>query len=184
MKAIAVLFFGAGVLLAVRVMFFGVRRFVGADAFAARAWPLSLAAALGAMGTALYFVAWQGGRLPTVSAIAIVLASGLSAGALARWTVRRSAAAAASSPDPDEDPRYRFQGHVARVVSALPAPQSDGDGRIAFVIDGQTLELKARWLPSTTVSSGDGLVESEVVIEHVDGDLALVEPWSLVESRL
>ena len=185
MRILAVLLFGAGVLLSVRVMFFGVRRSVGTDAVRTRAWPLSFATALAAAGLGLYAQALRGAALTPGSAGVVAVLSVL-AGMAAWWTVRQTAVAAAASPDPDEDPKYRFQGHVARVVSPLAAPPSAGrpDGRVAFIIDDRRLELAARWLPGTTVNSQDGLMDSEVVIEHVDGDVAFVEPWALVEGRL
>jgi hypothetical protein len=181
MKPLAILLFGGGILLAVRVMFFGVRQSVGED-FRTRAWPLAIAATFAAAGASLYLLAGSG---LTAVAAAGVLAVGGIAGAGALWIVRRSESAAARTPDPDEDPRYRFQGHVARIVSSLGAPGgSDTSGRISFVIDGRTHELNAHWLPGTMASAKDGAVDSEVVIEHVDGDDAFVEPWALVESRL
>lgn len=182
MRTIALVLFGAGVLLAVRVMFFGVRRSIDDTQFRTRQWPLALAAVLMSAGALLYLELWRTGELSLGSAFAVGAISALS-GAGARWTVRRSADAAAAFPDPDEDPRYRFQGNVARIVSPLGEPGGTG-GRISFVIDERTLELAARWLPGTTVVSGDGRVDAEVVVEHVDGDVAYVEPWTLVESRL
>ena len=72
-----------------------------------------------------------------------------------------------------------------RVVSAIGMiGSSDRDGRITFEFDGQTVQFAARWLEGTTVGPQDGTVDSEVVIEHVDGDVAIVEPWALVEGRL
>lgn len=184
MKTTAVILFGAGVLLAVRVMFFGVRRSLGAEVFRTSEWPLAFAAVLSTAGALLYFETWRAGAL-TLGPASAVFALSLFAGAGARWTVRRSADAAASSPDPDEDPRFRFQGHVARVVASLGELGGTAtSGRIAFVIDGETREFAARWLPGTSVKPQDSGVDSEVVIEHVDGDVAYVEPWTLVESRL
>ena len=184
MRTIAALLFGAGVLIAVRVMFFGVRRSLGADEFRTREWPLAFAAMLTTAGALLYFESWRAGA-PSLSRAIAVFTLSMFAGAGARWTVKRSAEAAAASPDPDEDPRYRFQGHVARIVSPLGGPgDTTGGGRIAFVIDGRPLELAARWLEGTTVGPLDANVESEVVIEHVDGAVAYVEPWTLVEGRL
>jgi len=182
MKTIALLLFGAGVLLAVRVMFFGVRRSIDDLQFRTLEWPLTVAAALMSAGALLYLELWRAAGVGLGSLVGVVAVSAF-AGAGARWTVRRSADAAAASPDPDEDPRYRFQGNVARIVSPL-GPLGGPGGRIAFVIDERTVELAARWQPGTMVGSRDGLVESEVVIEHVDGDVAYVEPWTLVESRL
>ncbi|HEX7939743.1 MAG TPA: hypothetical protein VF483_12225 [Gemmatimonadaceae bacterium] len=182
MKTIALVLFGVGVLLAVRVMFFGVRRSIDDSHFRTREWPLAVAAVFVSAGALLYMVLWRTGGLRFGSLCVVIAVSALS-GVGARWTVRRSADAAAAFPDPDEDPRYRFQGNVARIVSPLGEP-GGADGRVAFVIDGRAREVTARWLPGTTVVTGDGQAGEEVVIEHVDGDVAYVEPWTLVESRL
>src|SRR5437773_12417023 len=109
MRAIAAVLFLGGLLLAVRVMFFGVRRELPDDERALRAWPLGLAAFLGILGTFLY------GR-PAVGAPAIASAVGVSVAVagLAWWLVKRSGAK--PSTDPEDDPRYKFQGHVARVI--------------------------------------------------------------------
>lgn len=176
MKAIAIVAFLGGLLLAVRVMFFGVQRRAG-DELRSRRWPLSLAAFLVAGGALLY-------ARSTVTGwwIATVLVAGLVAGAAAWWLVQRSAAV--PSTDPEDDPRFRFQGHVARVTE----PIEDGTGgtlrgRIAFDFDGSRHELRARWAPGDW-DEGLGRVDREVVIEHVDGDVAYVEPWAVVEQRL
>ncbi len=181
MKTIAALLFGTGLLLAVRVMFFGVRRSIDRDTYATRAWPLSAAALMAAAGAILYVQARRGSELSATS-VAVAALSGALAGGAAWWTVRRSVVSAARSQDPDEDPRYRFQGHVAQVVSAIRDMASSG--RVALVIDGRRLEFNARWLEGTTASAQDGTVDREVVIERLDGDVAFVEPWALVESRL
>lgn len=178
MKYTAAIVFATGILLAVRVMFFGVRRSRGAE-LVHRAGPLSLAAVLAASGAVLYAYAAMGLAV-TTAGIVWVLIVGALAGFGGWWVVRASAAAAASAADPDDDPRYRYQGYVARVTSAIR--DDAGAGRIALVVDGQRIELDAKWLPGTMKAAGS--VDSEVVIERVDGDMAYVEPWELVEGRL
>ena len=183
MRAIAFLLFATGILLAVRVMFFGTREAVGADVFRTRAWPLAFAALLLAAGAATFVQDWRAaGVTPAFLAVAVFV--GIVAALSARWMVLRSAASYEANPDPEDDPRYRFQGHIAKVVTSLGAVGSDVSGKVAFVIDGRTLEMAAKWLPGTTATAGDGAVSSEVVIERVDGELAFVEPWALVESRI
>ena len=89
------------------------------------------------------------------------------------------------STDPEDDPRYRFQGHVARVTS--PIEGSAGAGRIVFEFDGRRYDLAARWSPEADLAGGrlaSAAVDSEVVIEYIDGDVAYVEPWAVVEQRL
>lgn len=181
MKILALVLFGAGLLLIVRVMFFGVRREVGGGAFRTREWPLAIAATLFAGGALLYFEIWRAGGVTNGAGTAVLVVSILT-GAAAWWVVRQSAVAAAASPDPDEDPRYKYQGHIARVVSAVG--NQGTSGKISFVIDGRSMEFPARWLAGTTVTATDGTVGSEVVIERVDDGVAFVEPWALVEGRL
>lgn len=178
MRFVAALVFAFGVLLAVRVMFFGVRRSRGSQ-IVERAGPLSLGAMLAATGALMYARVALGAAVTIVS-VGWVLAAGALAGLGAWWLVRVSADA--STNDPDDDPKYRFQGYVARVVRAIPS--GAGGGQIAFVVDGQHLEFAALWLPGSAPATGAGAVHSEVVIEHVEGDIAYVEPWALVESRL
>jgi hypothetical protein len=181
-KALAVVAFFGGLLLAVRVMFFGVQRRVDAEHLTHRAWPLALAAILVATGAALY------GRARSVAGVTgrwliAVVVIGVVAGVGAWWLVKRSAAA--PSTDPDDDPRYRFQGHVARVVEPIDTrADSVGVGRIAFTFDGKRYEFLARWVPGDWERGSLGRVESEVVIERVEGDVAYVEPWQVVEERL
>lgn len=176
LKLIAIVAFFGGLLLAVRVMFFGVQRRTG-DELRSRRWPLSLAAFLVASGAMFYARSTVTGTWLTM-----VFAIGLVAAAAAWWLVQRSAAI--PSTDPEDDPRYRFQGHVARIIEAIEGQRNGTSrGRIAFEFDGKRYELRARWMP------GDwdeelGRADREVVIEHVDGEVAYVEPWAVVEQRL
>jgi len=169
----------AGLLLAVRVMFFGVQRRLDDERLHHRRWPLALAGFLMVFGVAVY--ARPDGASASWPAWAALL--GLGAGAGAWWWVRRSASV--PSTDPEDDPRYRFQGHVARVT----VPIADGgEGRIAFDFDGKRYDFRARWSPAAEPGLAGqkaiGNRGAEVVIEIVEGDLAFVEPWALVEERL
>jgi hypothetical protein len=179
MRATAILAFLGGLLLAVRVMFFGVQRRVGEDRLAHRRWPLALAAFLATGGVVLY-VASRDGRVTTTT-LALVVLSGVVAGLGAWWLVQRSAAAPSS--DPDDDPRYRFQGHVARVIETIGGGPDSRRGRIAFEFDGKRHDFFACWTPETAGSPA-GQAGTEVVIERVEGDVAFVEPWTVVEERL
>ena len=166
----------AGLLLAVRVMFFGVQQRIDEERLHHRRWPLALAAFLMVFGVAVYARAGS----PSTGWLFMAVLLGLGAGAGAWWWVKRSASI--PSTDPEDDPKYRFQGHVARVTEPIgPA----GDGRIAFEFDGRRHDFRARWSPSAPVIAPDsGGVGTEVVIETVDGDVAVVEPWAAVEERL
>jgi hypothetical protein len=83
---------------------------------------------------------------------------------------------AAPSNDPDDDPRYRYQGHVARITQAITP---NAPGRVAFEIDGRQFDLSAQSIDGSPMAVG-----TEVVIERIDDDLATVELWAVVEERL
>ncbi|HET9455586.1 MAG TPA: hypothetical protein VFO66_14980 [Gemmatimonadaceae bacterium] len=179
MKIVAIASFLAGLLLWVRVMFFGVRR-VDEDRFYHRKWPLAAAAFFMVAGVLLYAAARNGpvtaGWIATVVLMAFVAAGG------AAWLVQRSAAI--PSTDPEDDPKFMFQGHVAQITEAIDGTDR---GRVAFVFDDKKHEFRARWSPAAELPedrSAMGAVGAEVVIETVEGDLAYVEPWVLVEERL
>ena len=182
-RAIAVAAFLAGLLLAVRVMFFGVRRERSEEEPHHRKWPLSIAAFLAVTGAMLYVRADR----VTGGWIAGVLLAGAIA-ALAAWKLVEKSAAVPST-DPEDDPKYRFQGHVARVTAPIVAASGTGAalGRIAFEFDGKRYDLAARWSPEADLANGrlaTAAVDTEVVIEFIDGDVAFVEPWAVVEQRL
>lgn len=180
MKAVAVITFLAGLLLGVRVMFFGVRRRLGENLLHHRRWPLALAAFL-AVGGAMLYVRTRSASGVTPTWVWVVVAVGAVAGAAGWWFVKRSAAIPSS--DPEDDPRYRFQGHVAQVTAAIRAPSQ---GRIAFDFDGKRYDLRAQWAPDAVgfERGSAGLVGDEVVIERIDDGVAYVEPWAVVEQRL
>lgn len=182
-RVIAVASFLAGLLLAVRVMFFGVRRQLGEEQLYHRKWPLSFAAFLTVAGAMLYARADR----VTGAWIATVILSG----AVAAWGAWKlvEKSAAVPSTDPEDDPKYRFQGHVARVTAPIVAASGSNaaSGRIVFEFDGKRYDLAARWSPEADLDEGrlaTAAVDSEVVIEFIDGDVAFVEPWKVVEQRL
>ncbi len=104
----------------------------------------------------------------------IVVVAGALAAVFARWVVVR--AFATSSSDPEDDPKYHFQGHVARVTEPI---EHAGQGRIVFEADGHRYDLRARSVDGSPVPAN-----TEVVIERIDDDLAMVELWASVEQRL
>ena len=182
-RAIAVAAFLAGLLLAVRVMLFGVRRQRREEEPHHRRWPLSIAAFLVVVGAMLYA---RADRM-TAGWIAAVVLSGAIAASGAWALVVKSAAI--PSTDPEDDPKYRFQGHVARVTAPIVAASgtSAALGRIAFEFDGRRYDLAARWSPEADLANGrlaTAAVDTEVVIEFIDGEVAYVEPWAVVEQRI
>ena len=187
MRLLAAFAFLAGLLLAVRVMFFGVRKQLDDETLAHRRWPLALASFLAAAGAALYVLTDPSGAV-TPRAIATVVGTGILAAMAAWWVVHHSATV--PSTDPEDDPRFRFQGHVAHVVEPIGNPGDGTDGRVSFEFDGRRYDFRARWSSSDEWKPGadegtkSGQTGSEVVIENVAGDLAFVEPWRVVEERL
>ena len=181
MKTLGIFAFLAGLLLGVRVMFFGVRRSSPTQAVLFRRWPLASAAFLMVLGAMLYVRAARVGIVDT-SWFIVSAAVSLTVGAGAWWLVQRSATI--PSTDPEDDPHYRFQGQIARLVEPIePRGAEPPTGRLAFEFDGERYEFRARWTPGDW-RSDQGQTDSEVVIERVDDDLAFVEPWAAIEERL
>src|SRR3954468_2072136 len=161
-------------------MFFGVRRDIGDDRVAVRRWPFALASFLAVFGATAYIRERRGAATGTSVTVALVF-GGIAALA-AWWLVQRSAST--PSTDPEDNPQYRFQGHVARIVQGIEARGAEPPtGRIAFEFDGKRYEFRARWTPGDWLPA-QGKTDSEVVIERVDDDLAFVEPWAAIEERL
>jgi hypothetical protein len=166
--------FIAGLLLAVRLMFFGAERLRRAPgALPLRRSEPAIVAFLLAFGIAGYLLARQG-RL-TVGNTALIAAG--AAIAFAVVTTRIAIAAARMQPEHDpEDPRYVLQGRVAVVTSEIPR---DGEGLIRFEDAGAMQTVRARDIGNGTIAAGQ-----EVCIERLEDGVAFVELWALVEARL
>ena len=182
-RAFAAAAFLAGLLLAVRVMFFGVRRQLSNEQLDHRKWPLAIAASLFVSGAMIYA---RADRLTVGWLIAVVV--GAAVAAIGAWKLVEKSASLPST-DPEDDPKYRFQGHVARVIAPIVAASGTGTslGRIVFEFDGKRYEHAARWSPEADLAGGRlayAAVDTEVVIEFIDGDVAFVEPWAVVEQRI
>lgn len=168
--------FIGGLLLAVRVMLFGVERGRSGDrgAHDARSirFSLPLVSVFAIMfGLVGYGLSRSRGFVVavTIGAAVGVLVSALSAWMVARW--------ATIPPEHDaEDPRYALQGHPACVTTAI-AP--DRDGEITFDVGTERRVVRARLVGESSASTG-----TEVVIERIEDDVAYVEPWVQVEKRL
>ena len=165
----------AGLLLGVRLMFFGAeRRRPGAGAeLPLRRWEPAVVGFLVMFGIAGYLLT-RHGTMSTGAGTATALLLGI---AWAGVVTRVAIATARVQPEHDpEDPRFLLQGHVAVVTSAIP---SGGEGTILIEEGSRSRSLRARTIDESGVAAGQ-----EVCIERVDDDVAYVEPWAVVEARL
>ena len=175
MSVLYVVSFIVGVLLAVRIMFFGAerRRPRPGDPLPLRRWEPAVSAFLIMSGMAGYLLTRPGRLAPAAGAAAAVVLGAL-------WAVlvtRLAIATARVQPEHDpDDPRYVLQGHVAIVTGLIPA---DGEGVILLGEPDRPNTLRARSIDGQAIEQG-----VEVCIERVDDGVAFVERWALVEARL
>ena len=167
--------FIAGLLLAVRVMFFGAerRRLRPADAMPLRRSEPAVIAFLIMFGVAGYLLTRHGAMSPGAgSGVALLL--GL---VWAAVVTRLAVATARLQPEHDpDDPRFSLQGHLAFVSAAIP---SHGEGTITFTDASTQRTVRARAIDDSAIAEGE-----EVCIERLDDDVAYVELWAIVEQRL
>lgn len=168
-------FFLAGLLLGVRVMFFGAerRRRLSADALPLRRSEPAIIGFLLMFGVAGYLLTRRGTVSPGVGTLIAALLGLV-------WAVlvtRLAVATARLQPEHDpEDPRFALQGHVAIVSAAIP---SDGEGAITFSDAGVQRTIRARTIDGSAIAEGE-----EACIERLEDDVAFVELWTIVEQRL
>ena len=167
--------FIAGLLLAVRVMFFGAerRRLRPAEAMPLRRSEPAIIAFLVMFGVAGYLLTRRGTVSPTAGAgIAALL--GL---VWALIVTRIAVATARLQPEHDpDDPRYVLQGHVALVSTEIPP---EGEGAITIAEAGTSRRVRARAIDGSAIAEGE-----EVCIERIEDEVAFVELWATVEQRL
>jgi membrane protein implicated in regulation of membrane protease activity len=175
MSAIYLIGFVAGLLLAVRIMFFGAerRRARSVDGMPLRRSEPAIAAFLVMFGVAGYLLTRPGRLSPAIGAGAAVGLGALWAALVTHLAI--ATARVQPEHDPD-DPRFVLQGHVAVVTADIPA---DGEGTIVVGEAGGRRSLAARAIDGQAI--GVGL---EVCIERVENEVAFVEPWAMVEARL
>lgn len=163
-----------GLLLAVRLMFFGAerrRRWSGATPL--RRSELALVAFLVMFGISGYLLA----RRSTLSPPLALSASVLLSLAWAAIVTRLAIATARIQPGHDrDDPRYALQGRVGALTIAIP---EQGEGMLRLE-EGSTF----RTMPARSLDGGSIALHEEVCIERIEGEVAFVELWSLVEQRL
>jgi membrane protein implicated in regulation of membrane protease activity len=133
----------------------------------------TVAAFLGAFGATGYTLH----RLTTVgnaATLALAIGAGVATAALSVWLL--AGWALPSAREDVEDERYLMQGHPAAVTRAIPA---GGEGEIAYEADGRQWSVRARSWDDAAIEAG-----TEVAIERVEGGIAFVERWAMVEARL
>lgn len=169
--------FFAGLLLAVRLMFFGAerRRIPSPEALPLRRWEPAVVAFLAMFGIAGYLVV----RQTEVRGAAAVGLAAVIAAIFAAIVTRLAIATARIQPEHDpDDPRYVLQGRVGIVTVAIPA---DGEGTIRYqeFAEGAETAVRAREINGGAIAAGQ-----EVCIERVEDGVAHVELWATVEQRL
>jgi len=175
MSAVYLVSFIAGLLLAVRIMFFGAerRRARAVDPMPLRRSEPAISAFLVMLGVAGYLLTRPGRLSPGMGAGAAVILGALWAALVTRLAI--ATARVQPEHDPD-DPRFVLQGHVAVVTAGIPA---DGQGTILLgEAEGQR-SLQARSIDGQPIEAG-----LEVCIERVEDGVAFVELWAAVEARL
>lgn len=174
MKGVYLLAFVGGLLLAVRIMIRGVERPVASHASQERSFRLS-PAVLSALGIVFGLTGYLlDARLSGVAVFsASVVLGGIAAVLAARLVTRWWAVVPVHNVD---DERYVLQGHIARVTKSI---RPEVDGEVAFEVEGERHVLRARGLDHGSLD-----VETEVVIERIEDEVAFVEPWAEVEKRL
>ncbi len=178
MNVLPVLFlvsFIAGLLLAVYAMLHGVER-TRADRSRVPS-PFfnlpALAAFTIGFGAAGYPIATRT-SLPGWSVLLIAAATGAAAISgmitlLARWALR--GVQADSSPTHEE-----IQGHFAVVTREITTTEP---GEISYELRGREVRVPAKSLTAKTLFTGE-----DVVIDRIEGGVAFVEAWAVVEQRL
>jgi len=176
MTVVYLVSFIGGLLLAVRVMMYGVERPREESPSGERSFRLSPAVwpafclVFGIAGYALaHRTTLSSPTIAIISAMLGLVAVIVTARLVSKWwTV---------TPEHDvDDVRYVLQGHIARVTKPIRA---DVDGEVTYEMGNRQHVLKARSFDAAALSAG-----TEVVIERIEGDVAYVEAWMEVEKRL
>jgi len=167
--------FIAGLLLAVRLMFFGAerRRHHRPDVTPLRRSEPAILAFLLMFGIAGY-VAVRNGRLVPTGSLAVATVLGI---IFAAVVTRLAILTARIQPEHDpDDPRFLLQGRVGLVTVAIPA---NGEGMIRYEDASAPVTVRAHDIANGAIAAGE-----EVCIERVEDGVAHVERWALVEERL
>lgn len=166
--------FVAGVLLGVRLLFFGAerRKLLSSRLPLRRSEPAAVAF-LVTVGVAGYLL----DRMSHLSVLSVLSIAAAIAATVSAVATRLAIATARISPAHDpNDRRFALQGHIATVSTSIPAR---GEGAIVMTGAGNAAHVAARSIDAEPIEEG-----AEVCIERVENDVAFVERWSLVERRL
>jgi hypothetical protein len=175
---VSYLFLGSfigGLLLAVRLMFFGAerRKLRAADSLPLRRSEPAIVGFLVMLGVAGYLLTHHTTLAPAAGALVAVVVA-LAWAVLVTWL---AIATARIRPEHNpEDPRYLLQGRIGIVIVAIP---TGGEGSIRFEDHDQQLTVPARDIANGAIGLGE-----EICIDRIEDGLAHVEPWKLVEQRL
>ena len=166
--------FIAGLLLAVRLMFFGAeRKRQSPGTLPLRRWEPAAVGFLFAFGIAGYLLAQHAGMLLSRAVMVAIIIAVVSAVIVTRLAI----ATARFQPEHDpDDPRYILQGRVGVVTVDIPV---GGEGMIRYEDVGSTPMARAREIGGGAIAAGQ-----EICIERLEGGVAYVELWALVEARL
>ena len=175
MSYVFLISFIGGLLLAVRLMFFGAerRRARRIGAFPLRRSEPAIVGFLLAVGLTGYLVVRHGSVSPGIS---LLIAAGVGAG-FAAVASRLAIATARIQPEHDpDDPRFVLQGRVGVVTRAIPA---NGEGMIRYEDSAKFIMARARDIANGAIPESE-----EICIDRVEDGVTYVERWSLVEERL
>lgn len=167
--------FIAGLLLGVRLMFYGAerKRKPSAEALPLRRWEPAVVGFLVMFGVVGYLLSRNGAG--SISYALLVSApAGMIFAAVVTWLAIKTARVQPEH-DPD-DPRYVLQGRVGVVTVSIP---EGGEGMIRYEESGTAPVVAARDIDGGAIDEGE-----EVCIERVEDGVAHVELWRLVEQRL
>ena len=167
--------FIAGVLLGVRLMFYGAerRRRPSVDTLPLRRWEPAGVGFLVMFGVVGYFLTRNATSSVTTALASAILAGALFAAAVTWLAVKTARVQPEHDP---EDPRYVLQGRVGVVTVSIPV---GGEGLIRYEESGSAPVVAARNIDGSAIDAGE-----EVCIERVEDGVAHVELWRLVEQRL
>jgi membrane protein implicated in regulation of membrane protease activity len=167
--------FIGGLLLTVRLMFFGAerRRRRRPDGMPLRRSEPAIVAFLLMFGIAGY-LGTRNGSLAVSANLAVAAVLGI---VFAAIVTRLAIVTARIQPEHDpDDPRFLLQGRVGLVTVAIPA---NGEGMIRYDDGSTPVTVRALDITRGAIAAGE-----EVCIERVEDGVAHVERWALVEERL